>query len=699
MKPSPDLLNYHVSGSTIPSTPTDSAKREFLVRTVERIELERKPNPKKNMLLGRPIGMKKTSMYHQIGAFKQDLDPKSASSGSGIEELISVKSFIDLQNGTKQAKSAALPTGYYGPRRFNSEVALHFSKPSRPKLQNSHFFKLPVKFQALQNTLSSISKVQSLPQVRSSVGKIAQKNDTRSPLDSKAFEEKPFFNCKPLTKNPTKPTKPEPEGLGELLDNDDTLAAFMKSGKTYNLRDVDFDDKFLNEAILPPERTQNLLEKLAHDYTPANLQLHKSEIFLVLSQQFEDIASGFGADYRELINLCYNMLLHDMQEEQNVYFNSIVIMLQSLETILIRAFEFDIDKICTKVFTMLKKIISRESPSKGIVSQMFINSFNGLAQKIFTIEPADIREYLYQSIDLIRHVVEAEHNTYAGQSSRANPLDNHFTPSITPIEGLELVLRHSQYRRLIIEDEYLWTPFSKLMSFMHDFLLQTSFNRIAGTRKQLFTVTYFAIFLSVVKHNSIQTALKHSIPGFSAENLIKTLLSLLYVSFKTDSMTSGVKDMFLTCFHNSTKVFSRYVDFNMENEDKIQDYEFYLKVYFGLHFDPDSQFLTVRNLQLAQCLLQFISQVLECAYLVSHTIYKDSWAEMSAVLQAYKLLMEKRHPISTSPTESPTDTMSSQQKETEIRKVLFGLLQILNKAKPAQKHGSSRSPKRASKLI
>lgn len=616
-----------------------------------------------------------------------------------FEELISVKSFINLQNGNKTAKSASLPAGYYGARRFNSEVALFLNKPGSKPVQNSHFFKLPVKQQTMQNTLTSLSKIPSGTTIRASVSKFPLLKEQTTGVDTKDFEDKPFFNCKPLPKYPAK-TKGEPEPLGELLDNDDTLAAFMKSGKTYHLKDLDFDDNFLNEAILPPERTQNLLQKLAHDYTPANLLRHKSDITLVLSQKFEDIVSGFGADLKELILLCYNSLLHEMQEEEHIFYNTLSILLQSFEAVLCQSYEYEADKLCGKVFVILKKILSRDSPSKSVVSQMFFNSFNQLGQKLFSIDPTDLREYLHQALELIRNLVEGEYNTFTAQSSRSHQTDVQVVQTITPMEGLELLMRHSQFKRMIVEDEYLWVPFSKLMGFMHDFLLQTSFNRIAGTKKQLFTVTYFAVFLSAVKHKSIQTALKLSIPGFSAENLIKTLLSLLYVSCKTDTMTTAVKDMFLCCFHNSTKVFSWYVDFNTDNEEQIQDYEFYLKLYFGLHFDPDSQFLTIRNLQLALCLLQFITQVLECAYLVTQSIYKDCWAEMSAVLQAYNQLMEKKHPVSTSVTdlspESGAVQLSSHQKEIEIRKVLSGLLVLLNKAKPPQR--PSGSPKRSSKL-
>lgn len=693
----PSLMTGKKPLSTLHHYGVEGLQKEFVVRSVERIDLERRPHQRKNMLLGRPSGKNKASMFHQTGTIKPHAEISSPVPTVGFEHLISVKSFIDMQLNNHSAKSTPLPTGYYGVRRFNSEVALFLKKPQPGPSQNSHFFKLPVKQEALKNS-QSIPRLTVAGSTGSTMTRFPKIKEAKLVEQQESWAERPFLNCKSIPKFPNKNQKPEAEGLRELLDQDDTLAAFMKSGKTYHLRDVDFDDKFLNDAILPPERANNLLEKLARDYTPATLRRHKADIALVLSQPFEEIASGFGTDFQQLAQLCCSMLLNDMEEEENGFFNTISIMLQSLQTLIISAYEDQLDKTCARVFTVLKKLLANDSASKSVVSQMFFNSFNRMASKAVTIETSDLREYLHQSLEVVRSLVENEFNTFTAQSTRSHNIDAHPPSLVTPMEGIELFLRHAQHRRAIIEDEYLWTQFSKLMSFLHEVLLQTSFNRIAGTKKQLFTVTYFAVFLSAVKHKSIQTALRESIPGFSAENLIKTLLSLLYVSCKTDSMSTAVKDMFLCCFHNSTKVFSQYVDF-VDEEQKIQDYEFYLKVFFGLHFDPDSQFLTVRNLQLAQCLLQFVTQVLECAVLVISSIYRDCWAEMSAVLQAYNQLMERRHPIMTSAPDLHPEIaevpISTHQKEVEIRKILSRLLEILNKAKPLPRN--SGSPQRASK--
>ena len=120
------------------------------------------------------------------------------------------------------------------------------------------------------------------------------------------------------------------------------------------------------------------------------------------------------------------------------------------------------------------------------------------------------------------------------------------------------MLRISKIRRCILQDNKLQTTVLRFFEYLNNLLLQTSFNRIVGTIKQLFTTSWFAILTEVAKYTSMLDLLQSNIITLHIESITKTVLSLMYVSGIGGTIAEEVKPYILATLHNTQKMLYSY---------------------------------------------------------------------------------------------------------------------------------------------
>lgn len=115
--------------------------------------------------------------------------------------------------------------------------------------------------------------------------------------------------------------------------NFEAKADYLKNARRYHLKDLEVDDNFYVDTVIPYERAKECFVKVNRDYSIQNLKLNRLDINLILSQEFAALAGA--CESRELVELCYNMLLYDLVDEEGTFYNTIALMLQGIQQLLI----------------------------------------------------------------------------------------------------------------------------------------------------------------------------------------------------------------------------------------------------------------------------------------------------------------------------------------------------------------------------
>lgn len=402
----------------------------------------------------------------------------------------------------------------------------------------------------------------------------------------------------------------------------------FKHVKRYGLRDLELDDQFLEGTTLPYERMTACLKQLNEDYSMQSLGANRNELNVMMSQNFDTVTEA--VECRELIYICYNMLLFDLLEEEYTFYNTLSLMLQSLEMVMLKPFEFDINLVCKKIFALLKKMIETLKSTQLIVLQIFYNSFTSLSKQAYLMSDDVIKDYFMAVLPFFETVISVEWSLCeSGQHLLADTKHN-----LTPMAGFRDFLVLNLFRKMLVRDDELREAFLKLMDILNNQLLQVSFLKISGTKKQEFTTTWFAVFIDLLKYKSIKEMCEENIPGFNKEGLLKTVFSLIYVTCKNGSPHQSISLLLESILTNCC----RLIDPTEcpEEEKPIQDNEFFFKLYFKMHFDPDSNLVSEKNLDLCYHLALFVRALGKVS---SKSLRKKIKMEVSSAIGLYNQLM------------------------------------------------------------
>ena len=421
--------------------------------------------------------------------------------------------------------------------------------------------------------------------------------------------------------------KPKPKkilGMKEVGD------LYLKNAKAYNLSDLEGDDNFIEKTALAYEKIQGYFGKLGGNYTQANLGHHRIEVNLILSQDFESLLYLIPA--QELVYITYNMLLFELIDDETTYFNTVSHMYRCLEQLMIRSFDFDVPKICKKIFSLIKRLRGSSNYNQITFIHLFYNSFNCFGEKIVSIDPEVALEYLRNVFGVIQAFSSAEYEIMAKSGS------THLNKSLRIgfNRGIQEVFKVAKYRALFTSDEALKERYCLFVENLSDKLQQTSFTNASGSMKQYFTLSMFYTILEMIKYPSINSLCSEMVPSFSQDALIKMMLSLIYIMTKEPLEDEEIVYQTESVISNCCKVMETQSEQPQGEGKEEADHDFYFQLYFKLHFDQDSKLVTVDNIQTCLSLAKFINCILKVSGpSFSRQMVKKYWVEFSSILRLY----------------------------------------------------------------
>lgn len=615
-------------------------KKEFIIKPVgplggilygeyqraEKIDLEEAGRLKKSQFIKRKL-VTKESRFHN--GQHQTFVPGNLDD-QGVKDLFRVKNYR-LPETADTSHVEIGRNAQSNPKSQDKDPFLSTLQREKRTSNPSHFFMPPIKKSTKQ--LIRVANETTQKAKTSTAGTAATLSCTGVHLKGRVQPEH--------GKDPMKVQQSKQKHITEQLEL--TTGEYLKDTRSYKLKDLDVDEDFLVETTLPYERVIKLLNNLQHDYSSPNLHKHREELYLILSQDYDEIVnSDFGVQSfsKDLIFICYNMLLFNLATEEQMFYNCIAIMLQGMDTILRNMRDEDeVVVICGKVFEIVKNIILTVEVSRHIVIQMFYNSFNRLSESFSMIPSSILKPYLLHIFDLFQETINQESQAL---EHNLNAFQNQGT-YILPLKGFEEMLKINTIRNQILNDGEIKKVFMKFMSELNDSLLKTSFNKVAGTYKQLFIVLWFSVLFEAVKYHSLQIEMKFTEQGFESENLIKTVISLLFVSCKSGHLNEQVKLLFISIFNNASKLIQS-IDTRMLTNDELKqqavdDYDFNLKLFFKLHFDEDSRFVNPSNVDLCLAMVKFAREILQKHSEISkQNAVKKFKIEFSSIIKLYNHL-------------------------------------------------------------
>lgn len=581
-------------------------KRDFQIRTagplapiVNQVQREETAVPtqrRKHVQMGRPLNTKQSVFHHTQ---RTSLD--NSASAENIVNLFHIQPYLMGYNTELSRKNKSPPKGtttqLQMPKlkpvpKVDPESAGGTTTTSGFRKNYNYFFMPKTKRE------KKVSEAESRREV-------AHRQDNLAPV----------LNCKGVGKQ-----QPAVDD-DTVVDNED--AKMLKHAKRYKLGDLEADDSFMLEATIPCERTTACIQKIGGNYSIQNLEHHRPELIVVLSQDFGTIS--MAGDPRELIYICYNMLLYELIEEEFPLYNTLGLMMQSLESILLRPFDFEVDKVCKKYFSLLKKIVSSAKFNSTVIVQMFYNSFNSIGNQIYMIHPDTLKEYLMYFFPFLRVIIELELEVdKVNETNQKN--------YVSPIKGFEDLFRINKLRNFLIADENLRSLWVNFFESVYQILTQQNSKKVMASRRIQYVAHWFAVLTEIAKYRSLVDILSRSGMGFYREALIKSVLSQLYVSVKSESITPAVRDSFINIFNNCAKMLQAD---SQEANNPIDDIEYYTRIYFMFHFEEGQRFVQPDNIELCLVLARFFKSMVEHSAQGSHNTVKRFRVEFSSVVRVY----------------------------------------------------------------
>lgn len=564
---------------------------------------------KRSILLARP-GQFKHSLYHT-----SKIEQPNAFEVAPVQELVQVISYntirgSDPKNKT-QPKIIVKPHSESSQKMGNTKSGYLHTFAKEPNFQNlSRFFKPPVYSQSRKATHDSLAATKA--KMKDTISCIGMTSATGDKKIEEA-EEQMFKETNPYN---------------------------LANAKRYNLKDLELDDNFFVDTIIPYEKAYECFSKINKDYSIRNLKVNMIEINMILDQEYSSISGA--CQPKDLVELCYHMLLYDIIEEKTIFLNTIALMLQGMEKMILPPEDGDSGKLFKKSFAMLLSILKSMRDSRISILDSCYNSFNAVADRLHLTYEDTLTEYLISVLQFIENALGIEYADM-NKTEKSRKDRNH---TIYPVKFFEEIMRVSRIRVLICQDDRLRDAFVKFYASLNNTLLQISLNKVVGTKKQLFTATWLSIVLEMVKYPSMDRLLENTAAntGYNRETIFQSVFTLIFVSCKHDVPSQEVKEVIKQALMNLHKMVSQ-ASSGINNLKPITDTEYFLKVYFKLHFDEDSQFLRATNMDICPHLTRFIKDIVICSEQGPKQVLKKYGLEFNSAIRRYNELLPSLHKL------------------------------------------------------
>ena len=562
-----------------------AAKKDFLIKSsaifVKNDEDSHKMFIKKKAtVLGRPTNLKMTN-YH--GYREPEYTPPP--SEQLIKDVFYVQSFGVTKTKTSDTgkRSNFFGSTFSKPRATQSEE--NGNQPgslnTTIKAQNSPFFMPPT---------------------------VKQPGEKLVPVTVNKSQLKGLLMCNVIRKSaaPTVDAGSEPPAKKPKMSMDPDLemkdigARYLANAKRYNLKDLEDDDEFLGATVISYEKVKECFNALEGNYTQPNLQNNKAQLNTIFSQDYQSIA--FAIEPTELISITYNMLLWDLIQDEFIFLNSLAVMYRSLEQVLLKPLNFPISNICKKVFSLINHLRRTKLFSQAKFIAAFYHSFNSLGESVRVIDPEVLREYLRPFMRTLQALLNQEMELALAEEMHSVEKK----PGASFLKGLEELFKVSRVRTLFLTDEQLRDALVRFVEYLKDRLQQVSFSfsRVPQVVHQI--LLHYSSLFTVIKYQSLNELCAASIPSFEQSTLTKMLFSLLFTASKQESISqdfkSGIDNVLSNC--------SRMVEVQSEAQVFPSDQDYYLELYFKMHFDQDSKFVQPTNIEFAKTVAKLVKCLL-----------------------------------------------------------------------------------------
>lgn len=562
-----------------------AAKKDFLIKSsaifVKKDEDSHKLFIKKKAtVLGRPTNLKMTNFHGYR-------EPESAppTSEQLIKDVFYVQSFGVTKTKTSETGKRS---SYFGstfsklrPTQANENGNLLGSLNSTIKAQNSPFFMPPT---------------------------IKHTGEKLVPVTVNNSQLKGLLMCNLIRKSaaPTlvpgadQPTKKPKMAMDPDLEMKDIGARYLTNAKRYNLKDLEDDDEFLGATVISYEKVKECFNALEGNYTQPNLQNNKAQLNTIFSQDYQSIA--FAIEPTELISITYNMLLWDLIQDEFIFLNSLAVMYRSLEQVLLKPLNFPVSNICKKVFTLVNHLRRSKLFSQPKFIAAFYHAFNSLGESIRVIDPEVLREYLKPFIRTLQALLNQEMEMALAEEL----LSVEKKPSASFLKGLEELFKVSRVRTLFLTEEQLRDALVRFVEYLKDRLQQVSFSFSRAPQVVHQILLHYSSLFTIIKYHSLNELCTASIPSFEQSTLTKMLFSLLFTASKHEPINQEFKSAIDIVLSNC----SRMIEVQSEAQVFPSDQEYYLELYFKMHFDQESKFAQPVNIEFARSVAKLVKCLL-----------------------------------------------------------------------------------------
>jgi hypothetical protein len=382
--------------------------------------------------------------------------------------------------------------------------------------------------------------------------------------------------------------------------------------------------------VISYEKVKECFNALEGNYSQPNLQTNKAQLNTIFSQDYESIA--FAIEPTELISITYNMLLWDLIQDEFIYFNSLSVMYRSLEQVLLKPLNFPVATICKKVFSLVNHLRKSRIFSQSKFISAFYNAFNSLGENIRVIDPEVLREYLKPFMKTLQVVLHQEMEM--AQEEEQRNLEKKSASSF--LKGFEELFKVSRVRTLFINEEELKEPLVRLVEYLNDRLQQTTFSYLRAPQVVHQTLLLYGSLFTIIKYPSLNELCAASIPSFEQTALVKMLFSMLFMASKQETISQEFKLSMEGILSNC----SRMIEVQSEASIFPSDQDYYLELYFKMHFDQDAKFGQPANIEFAMCLAKLVKSLLTPGHgpQTKH-LNKMSKLKISSVIRLYNDMM------------------------------------------------------------
>ncbi len=444
-----------------------------------------------------------------------------------------------------------------------------------------------------------------------------------------------------------------------LMDPDheikDIGAKYLANAKRYNLKDLEDDDEFLGATVISYEKVKECFNALEGNYSQPNLQSNKAQLNTIFSQDYQSIA--FAIEPTELISITYNMLLWDLIQDEFIYFNSLAVMYRSLEQVLLKPLNFPVANICKKVFSLVNHLRKSRVFSQSKFIAAFYSAFNSLGENIRVIDPEVLQEFLKPFIRTLQALLYQEMELALAEEKKS--LER--KPVSSFVRGLEELFKVSRLRTLFLNDEQLREPLVRLVEYLVDRLQQVAFSFSRAPQVVHQILLHFGTLFTVIKYLSLNELCAASISSFEQTTVTKMLFSLLFTTSKHDSISQEFK----TAMDGILSNCSRMIEVQSEASIFPSEQEYYLELYFKMHFDQDSQFAQPANIDFARSVAKLVKTLLTAGTAQNKKhLNKMGKLKISSVIRLYNDMMQQVNKMNLD--------------EVPLRRLLELLLSILN---------------------